>query len=117
MRTAYCPESHDQLSKAWAGKQYGHVPGNSYHDCDVVVSRNHKMYRVHVVQSWGSCQGYDQEHGRREAIGRGSSIREAIEEARDRARGCGIVCDYLEQALCKAEDDAIEAEYKDTPEL
>jgi len=26
------------------------------------------------TQSWGICQSYDEEHGRREVIGRGSSI-------------------------------------------
>jgi len=43
-----------------------HAEENRYENCD--------RYRVHVCQSWGICQSYDEEHGRREVIGRGSSI-------------------------------------------
>jgi hypothetical protein len=111
MRTAYCPKSHDQLASQGAGKEYGHVPGHTYHDVDVVVSRRGEgKYRCHVVESWGSCQGHDEEHGRREAVGRGGSIREAVGEARGRAKEAGVVCEYLEQALSLAEDEAEEAE-------
>ncbi len=109
MRTAYCPKSHDELASESSGKAYGHVPGHQYLDCDVVVSRKGDKFRVHVVESWGSYQGYDQEHGRREAIGRGDSIREAIGDARTRAKDCGIGIEYLEQSLGKAEDSAEEA--------
>lgn len=108
MRTAYCPKSHEELATESAFKPYGHVPGHQYHDCDVVVSNKGDKFRVHVVESWGSCQGWDEEHGRREAIGRGDSIREAIADARTRAKDSGIECEYLEQALSKAEDSAEE---------
>ena len=109
MRTAYCPKSHEELASESTGNAYGHVPGHQYRDVDVVVSRKGDKYRVHVVESWGSAQGYDEEHGRREAIGRGDSIREAISNARRRAKDCGIETEYLEQSLCKAEDAAEEA--------
>lgn len=109
MRTAYCPKSHEELASESTGNAYGHVPGHQYRDVDVVVSRKGDKYRVHVVESWGSAQGYDEEHGRREAIGRGDSIREAISDARRRAKDCGIETEYLEQSLCKAEDAAEEA--------
>jgi len=109
MRTAYCPKSHDELAKESAGKPYGHVPGHHYLDCDVVVSRKGDKFRVHIVESWGSCQGYDEEHGRREAIGRGESIGQAIMDARKRAKDCGIGIEFLEQSLSKAEDTAEEA--------
>lgn len=109
MRTAYSPKSHTELSSESAGKAYGHVPGHTYHDVDVVVSERGGMYRCHVVESWGSAQGYDEEHGRREAIGRGDSINGAIRDARQRSRAAGIECEYLEQALSRAEDVAIEA--------
>jgi len=64
MRTAYSPKpkSHEELAS------------EQYHDVDVVVSRRGDRYRVHVCESWGICQSYDEEHGRREVIGRGSSI-------------------------------------------
>lgn len=109
MRTAYCPKSHEELANESAGNAYGHVPGHQYRDCDVVVSRKGDKFRVHVVESWGSSQGYDEEHGRREAIGRGESIRDAINDARTRSKDSGIECEYLEQALSKAEDSAEEA--------
>jgi hypothetical protein len=109
MRTAYCPKSHTELSSESAGAAYGHVPGHQYHDVDVVVSERSGKYRCHVVEVWGSAQGYDEEHGRKEAIGRGETIREACSEARSRAREAGIECQYLEQAMSKAEDVAEEA--------
>lgn len=107
--TATCPASHTQLASSSAGKPYGHVPGHQYHDVDVVVSHCGDDHRVHVVESWGSAQGYDEEHGRREAIGRGGTIREAISDARDRAKSAGIESEYLEQALSLAEDEALQA--------
>ncbi len=119
MRTAYCPTSHEELSTASEGKAYGHVPGHNYRDVDVVVSKRGDKYRVHVCESWGSAQGYDEEHGRREAIGRGGSVEEAVSDARRRAGDAGITyhkarlesdCEYLEQALSKAEDAAMELE-------
>jgi len=109
MRTAYCPKSHEELANESAGKAYGHVPSHQYHDVDVVVSRRGDRYRVHVCESWGSDQGtYDEEHGRREVIGRGSSIVVACHNARERAEAAGIGREYLLQALSQAEDAAEE---------
>lgn len=108
MRTAYCPTTHEELAKTRAGKPYGHVPGHQYHDVEVVVSRRGGKYRCHVVESWGSAQGYDEEHGRREAIGRGESIAECVADGRRRAGAAGIDCEYLESALSLAEDEAEE---------
>jgi hypothetical protein len=109
MRTAYCPKSHEELASESAGKAYGHVPGHQYRDVNVVVSTRGDKLRCHVVESWGSCQGYDEEHGRREAIGRGESIRGAVDDARQRSRDAGIDCEYLEQSLSLAEDSAEES--------
>ena len=110
MRTAYTPTSHTELASASAGKAYGHVPGHHYHDVDVRISNRGDKYRCHVVESWGSAQGYDEEHGRREAVGRGANIAESCEAARDRAARAGIVCEYLETAISIAEDRAEEWE-------
>ena len=110
MKTAHCPKSHTYLATESAGTEYGHVPGHQYHDVDVCVSRTPQGgYRVHVVESWGSAQGYDEEHGRREAIGRGDSVEDAAENATDRASRAGIETEYLTQAMSKAEDTALEA--------
>jgi hypothetical protein len=108
MRTAYCPKSHEELADRSAGNEYGHVPGHQYHDVDVVISTRGGKYRVQVVESWGSCQGYNEEHGRREVIGRGDTIREAVADARDAAQQADISISYLTQALSRAEDDAEE---------
>lgn len=108
MRTAYCPTSHKELANESAGKAYGHVPGHQYHDVDVVVSTRRGLYRCHVVESWGSAQGYDEEHGRREVIGRGDSIRAAVVDATERAIAAGIAVGYLTNAVSQAEDAAEE---------
>jgi hypothetical protein len=109
MRTAYAPKSHRELASESAGAAYGHVPGHQYHDVDVVVSERGEKYRCHVVESWGSAQGYDEEHGRREVIGRGETIHAACRDAESRAKAAGIVSEYFAQALSKAEDAAEES--------
>lgn len=109
MRTAYCPRSHDQLASASDGVAYGHVPGHQYHDVDAVLSRRGGKFRCHVVESWGSAQGYDEEHDRREVVGRGESVKEAVAEARREAAAAGIECGYLATALSQAADEAEEA--------
>lgn len=106
MRTAYCPESHEKLADVSVGVPYGHVPGHQYRDVDVVISRRDETIRCYVVESWGSAQGYDEEHGRREVSGRGVSIRDAAQDARKRAYRARIECEYLEQAVSLAEDEA-----------
>jgi hypothetical protein len=108
MRTAYCPKSHVRLAGHWAGDEYGHVPGHQYHDVDVVISTRGGKYRCHVVESWGSAQGYDEEHGRREVVGRGDSIRAAVSEARAGADRAGIDAGLASQALLVAADGAEE---------
>lgn len=108
MRTAYCPKSHTKLADERAGREYGHVPGHEYLDVDVVISVYRQKFRCHVVESWGSAQGYDEEHGRREVIGRGESLREVVANATQRAADAGIGIGSLTQALSKAEDTAEE---------
>ena len=108
MRTAYSPKSHRELSDVTVGEEYGHVPGHHYHDVDVVISERRGKYRCHVVESWGSSQGYDEEHGRREVIGRGDSIEAAADDARRESVSAGIECEYLVQAVSLSVDAAIE---------
>lgn len=108
MKTAYCPKNHKELASESVGFPYGHVPGHVYNDVDVVISERNGSIRCHVVQSWGSAQGIDEEHGRLQAIGRGDTVREAVDDARQRSSLAGIETEYLEQALSLAEDAAIE---------
>ena len=109
MRTIYCPKSHRELARASAGKEYGHVPGHRYHDVDAIVTRRGDKFRCQLVETWGSAQGYDEEHGRREVVGRGASIREAIDEAMHRASLAAMNQEYYIQAASAAEDAAHES--------
>lgn len=118
MKTAYCPRGHKELGSGSAGTEYGHVPGHQYHDVDVVIScivtfddaDTSQGTRCHVCESWGSAQGCDEEHGRREVVAHGGTISEVVLDARQRAvrRGIeGLALEYLEEALSKAEDEAL----------
>ena len=111
MRTAYCPKSHVELASEYAGRPYGHVPGHQWHDVDVVISERDGRFRCHVVESTGSSQGRgaDQEHNRTEVIGRGDSITEAADNARQMAVDADVHLAYLTSALSLAVDAAEEA--------
>ena len=99
-----------KIASACEGKIYGHVPGHQYHDVYVTIFRRAGGYRCCVAETWGSCQGYDEEHGRREVSGRGESIHGAVEDARRLAENAGIDEEYLTTALSSAEDEAEDAE-------
>jgi hypothetical protein len=111
MRTAYCPKTHTELADVTVGDADGHVPGNQYHDVHCVVSypAASGLFRCHVVESWGSAQGRDEEHGRREVIGRGLTIHGACSDAMSRGLSSGIGEEYLQQATSQAMDAAVEA--------
>lgn len=116
MRTAYAPKTHRQLASTSKGIPYGHVPGHQYHDVDVVVSQSRDgKFRCHIVESWGSAQGYDQEHGRIEATGRGETIKAAVIEAKEISVEAGMDTSYLAQAVAKAIDQATEEAAKPGP--
>jgi hypothetical protein len=105
-RTTYCPKSHEELASVSVGKPYGHTPGHKYHDVDALVSSKGDKFRCHVVESWGSAQGYDEEHGRREVTGRGGSVVEAIAVAERFAKAAGIDDGYLASALSQVAAEA-----------
>lgn len=92
-----------------AGKEYGHVPGHQYHDVDVTISRTRKgNWTVEILETWGSAQGYDEEHGRKKVIGRSEDLRSAVSDARQRAKNADIGPDYVEESLSEAEQNATE---------
>ncbi len=96
-------------SSGSAGKAYGHVPGHQYLDVDVAISRTRRgNWTVEVLETWGSCQGHDEEHGRKKVIGRSDELSSAVGDARLRAQGAGIGPDYVEEALSEAEQSAVE---------
>ena len=115
-RTAYSPKTHRELAKRSCGTEYGHVPGHQYHDVDTVISQSRDgKFRCHIVETWGSAQGYDEEHGRREATGRGESIQEAAHEAKAIGAEAGMDASYLAQSVSRAIDDATEEAAKPGP--
>ena len=93
------------------GNQYGHIPGSPYHDVDVSIKRGPSgRWRVEILETWGSCQGHDEERGRRKISASGDTRGYAVNEAQRRAEASGIDTSYLLQALSGAEDAAAQAE-------
>jgi len=85
------------------GTAYGHVPGHQYHDVDVTVTRSRKgVWTISVLETWGSAQGYDEEHGRRKVVIKDNDLHEACVRARTSAEEAGIETEYLEQSLTQA---------------
>lgn len=100
------------IAEGCSGRNYGHVPGNNYHDVEVGVGRKGGQYRAVVVETWGSAQGYDEEHGRRKVVARGTDPRDVLAECVARAHRAGIGDagkdddgPYLPLALSQCEDE------------
>jgi hypothetical protein len=85
---------------ATAGRPYGHVPGHTYLDADITA----KGRTATLVVTWGSAQGYDEEHGREEYTRRGDDLADAIEQVRDAAldEQHGESRRYVEMAASRA---------------
>jgi hypothetical protein len=92
------------IAEGCSGRQYGHVPGHQYHDVEVGVGSKGSQYRAVVLETWGSAQGYDEEHGRRKVAARGTDPRDCLAECVARAHAAGIEGEYLPQALSECED-------------
>lgn len=85
------------------GTPYGHCPGHQYRDVTVEIMRSDKSWwTVRIVESWGCNQGYDEEHGNKEVVGEGSTLEEAVAEAKDYALQAEIGMMYGSQALSQA---------------
>lgn len=100
------PKGHVEVGSGRASND--HYPGRPYHHVKVVVSRRGAAYRCRVLETWGSDQGYLEEHDRSEVIGRGSSVAEAAAEAKALTQEAGIDGGMLAHALSKAVDEAEE---------
>jgi hypothetical protein len=98
------PESHVEIGSGLASNE--HYPGTRFHRVKVVMSRRSTLYRCRVLETWGSDQGYLEEHGRREVIGHGSSLASAATDAKALAKDAGIDASFLAQALSKALQEA-----------
>lgn len=100
------------------GRAYGHIPGHDYRDVDVTVTRSSKgRWKLEVLETWGSAQGYDEEHGRREVYACSSNLEKAGEAAERAGLAAGMNETYLVQALSKAIHAADEAAEDDSETL
>lgn len=103
-------ERNRLLAEATVGKPYGHVPGHNYHDveCRIYAGAGIAMagdgYRVLLRETWGSAQGYDEEHGRRAVSARGTILATVVADAREQAETSGMDMSWVVQAISQAID-------------
>jgi hypothetical protein len=94
-----------------AGEPYGHVPGHRYHDVDVTITRARSgRWTVTLVETWGSCQGHDEELDRNTVMACARTLEDAVEQAQRRAEAADLHKSYTAQALSCAEAEAAEKE-------
>ena len=92
------------------GNEYGHVPGHNYNDVDVTITLHLRgRWTVDILETWGSAQGEDEEHGRRHVVGSGDTLVEAVERAEKLALRCKMTELYLAQSLSEATEEARQA--------
>lgn len=96
------------IAESCKGTPYGHVPGHQYHDVEVTIGQRGEKYRVEVLETWGSAQGFDQEHGRNKVVAIDGDLDSAVRIANSRAQTAGIREDYMIQALSSAHSDALD---------
>lgn len=77
------------------GKEYGHVPGHQYHDVDGTLTETKYGWCCELIETWGSAQGRDEEHGRNTASGRADSPYAAVEQAKAEAKEIGMELRYV----------------------
>jgi len=99
-----------ELASENVGKTGGHTSEDDYQDVDVRVCRRGTTYRVNVMVTWGSSQGYGQEHGRRRIMGVSNSLDGAVEAAEAGVILVGLTPEYATQVLSIAHADAVDAE-------
>jgi hypothetical protein len=100
-----------------AGEACGHVPGNRYLDVDVTITRARSgRWTVELLETWGSCQGHDEEHGRQTVMACAHTLKEAVAEANRRAEVADLHKSYTVQALSRAEADAAAKEDEEASE-
>lgn len=98
------------------GKSYGHVPGHHYHDVEVSIERKtNGRWMVDILETWGNNQGYDEEQGKRQVIGRDSTLDAAVERAERLAITAGIEKSFMAQSLSQAASEAEEKAAAGTP--
>lgn len=75
-----------KIADAYAGDSG--YPGSQYRHLEIrVFYAQADKFEVRVALHWGSNQGYEEEHGRYECKGRGTSVESAIEAVSDDVLG------------------------------
>jgi len=104
-------ERNRKLAEVSVGVPNGHVPGHRYHDvdCEVYAGAGTAVagdgYRVRLTEKWGSAQGYDEEHGRRQVSARGTVLARVMDEASRSAEVAGMDMSWVVQAVSQALDE------------
>lgn len=98
-----------KIAEEEIGVPFGHVPGHQYHDVEAAVMTRGEKIRVVILETWGSAQGYDEEHGRHKVVAIDTELSLAIQTARERAKEAEVCPEFLVQALSQVESDAIDA--------
>jgi phosphoribosyl-ATP pyrophosphohydrolase len=100
-----------------AGTEYGHVPGHQYHDAKVRITRARSgRWTVTLRETWGSCQGHDEEHGRKTVMACARTLEDAVEQAQRKAEAADLHKSYTAQALSCAEAKAAAKEDEEASE-
>jgi hypothetical protein len=86
------------IAEGCAGVPYGHVPGHQYHDVEVAIGVRGRTFRAVALETWGSAQGHNQEHGRKKVVARNADAQEALREIKRLAKEAGLHEQYLPQA-------------------
>lgn len=90
-----------------AGVPYGHVPGHRYLDVDCVLRQSrHGGWLCTLTETWGSAQGYDEEHGRLQYSGTGDTPAGACRDAVRQIPTDDACVPYAHTAAAKAIDEA-----------
>ena len=90
-----------------AGEAYGHVPGHRYHDVDVSITRARSgRWTVTLVETWGSCQGHDEELDRKTVMACARTLEDAVVEANRKAEAADLDKSFTAQALSCAGAEA-----------
>jgi len=104
-------EDGEEIASVTEGKEYGHVPGNRYHDVKVTIEKLTSDWRVRVVETFGSCQGnfnYVEDH-RNSVVYVSSDLEDAVDTAQKKANKAGIEREYSDKALAQAQAEVISA--------
>ncbi len=93
--------TYHEVAEGTAGTPYGHVPGHQFHDVIVTIShdRDANKFRAHVLEKWGSDQGYEEIHGSNEVSANDREWQTALLTVEERAREAGIEIPKLVQAI------------------